>query len=274
MDDVGKFTWAHVWVPIIAAVAGAVVRSLRDDMSILPNWPARKRLAFLGIISAISAVVDQVANGTDWRTAIVAFGITGLPGVIVELFHFLKKDDDDGPKGTGSIDLAADERKKKQQGTPYSSPISARVLMVMVAMTVVLPGCAWFREAQPKIIDVASKVVTEIEEVNQWVNLISDVAKIFFKTANLPEAETHFQKAEQSVKLALIGFTRAADAVKAGASEEYNVAYAELQQAFQAFLGAARSIGIVSAKGVMMVAKNGKTTPIEVPEALLFARKQ
>lgn len=145
-------------------------------------------------------------------------------------------------------------------------------LLVLAALAVTLPGCAGAQKAIADAGSVAATVVTKIQEAEQWINLVADVADLVFRNTKTPEAEQSYRRAEQSVRLALAGLTSAASAVKSVSDGEYMTALGEFESAWRSFLAAAKSSGVVAANGSLMAAKAGKVQPVEVPELALLKR--
>lgn len=168
------------------------------------------------------------------------------------------------------IDLTKEEPRRP--APPYSTKLVACV--VAAAMVAAMPGCQAIRNAEPVVADAAAQTIAAIEEADQWISLVESLVGIFFRTAKVsPDVEAEFNKVDQAVKLALVGLTRTAAAATATSKEDYDAAYLEFKSAYEAFLGVAKSLGVVGSKGTVMLSRGGKSQVVTIPELRLLARK-
>jgi hypothetical protein len=117
MDQVGTFAWSHAILLIASALLPAVTRALREDVRSFWTLHSGLRLALLGLLSSIGIACDQLANGLDWRSALVGIVVAATPSLCIELVHLFGGGSTSGPSGTGSIDLS---REEKKQPSSYS----------------------------------------------------------------------------------------------------------------------------------------------------------
>jgi hypothetical protein len=121
---------AHWLVAIMAVIVPALRTGLSNDTVKLPTAAAKWRMVMIGILAAATTFFDGLMNGFALNTALLAFLVSGLPSIVQEILKVVFGSSQNPPAaGTGS------------SRTAMFPPVA----MLMVALSLALGGCSWFK---------------------------------------------------------------------------------------------------------------------------------
>ncbi len=79
----------HPILAIMIPTAMTITRILQGDVTWAPTWLMRYRMLLLAGMAIATGVADKLLTGSDVLSAFVVVASTGVPSLVVELFHFM-----------------------------------------------------------------------------------------------------------------------------------------------------------------------------------------
>jgi hypothetical protein len=76
---------------VVTSVGTFLIRGLKDEHGVFPDWPAPVRLALATVLGVIVAAGTNVETAADFLSSLLTGFVAALPTILMELLDLLKK---------------------------------------------------------------------------------------------------------------------------------------------------------------------------------------